>query len=98
MAARSLPRCAAGMEDRHAFFRRQTGQLKLLEGRGRHRWNLGPAVDFVRRGLAAQTKPPIRLDMRELQREERQSQFVEPGLAPIGGVDELAQARVVFAK
>src|SRR5437762_11443885 len=98
MAARSLPRCAAGMEARHAFFRRQTGQLKLLEGRGRHRWNFGPAVDFVRRGVAAQTNTPIWLDVRRLQSEERQRQFVEPGLAPLGGVDELAQARVVFAK
>ena len=72
MAAGLLLRRAAGMKNRRAFVRCETGQFQFLERGGRHGGNLRPMFDGCRRQLARLANFPIGGVMFELEREQFQ--------------------------
>jgi hypothetical protein len=77
MAAGLLFRRAAGMENRGAFARRQTGQFQFLERDGGHGGNLRPMLDDSRGETARLADFPVGGVTLELQREEFERESVE---------------------
>jgi hypothetical protein len=77
MAAGLLFRRAAGMENRRAFFRRQTGQFQFLERGGGHGGNLRPMFDNLGCEPAGFADFPVGGVLLELQREEFEGESVE---------------------
>jgi hypothetical protein len=80
MSTRSLLRCAAGMKNVCARFRRETSQIQFLESSRRHGGNLRPMVDRIRKHISRLAKFSIRRIVLELQREENECHAVEFGV------------------